>query len=368
MNKGLTLLLIGGIYLFLAVAPVQALISGDANNDTKVNLGDIIYLVNYLFKGGPSPVIRFSWDVNANCQTNLSDLIYLVNYVFKGGPVPESWPPWGEPQNLGPPINSVDGALTPCISADGKTLYFTKPGTLGSDDIYYSTWNGTSWIVPAPIPGKVNSVYYEAKPSVTADGKKLFFESFRAGGFGGDDIWMSVWDSTKNEWGEPINLGPNINTLYDDGSPSLTADGKKLYFMSDGWPHGNGRAIWLSTWNGSGWDPPIALNSGVNANGTEDDPNISADGKIMHFIRWNFYGPQIYVSYWENDDWSTAENLGSPVNDTFPSLSPCITFDGLSLYFASYRPGNIGGTDIWVSHRGKSAKTTFENSNNKSRR
>ncbi len=352
MKRSLLLVLIGGIYLFLAVSPAQALISGDANNDTKVNLGDIIYLVNYIFKGGPSPVIRFSGDVNANCQTNLSDLIYLVNYVFKGGPLPESCPPWGEPQNLGPPVNSDFGEVSPCISADGKTLYLAKQVFGGSDDIFYSIWNDSSWSAPAPIPGKVNTIgYNEWKPFVTSDGKKLFFESNNASGFGNDDMWMSVWDSVKQEWGMPINLGPNINTSAEEDSPSLTADGMNLYFMSLGWPHPNGEAIFVSNWNGTGWNKPVALGSGVNANGTEEDPNISADGKTLYFIRWNIYGPQIYVSYFENGSWSAAENLGSPVNDTLRALSPFLSYDGLRLYFSSSRLGGYGGPDIWVSQK-----------------
>ncbi len=365
MSRVLVVTLILLMSLFFYVDIALTLIPGDANNDYKVNLGDIIYLVNYIFKGGPSPVIRFSGDVNANCQTNLSDLIYLVNYVFKGGPVPESCPPWEEPQNLGPPVNTADdGEVTPCISAEGKTLYFSKTGTLGSNDIYYSQWNGSSWSVPTPIPGNVNTNNTETKPFISADGKKLLFESYRAEGFGEFDIWMSEWDSVNNEWGNPINLGPNINTFYRESSPSLTADGKKLYFMSLGWPHPNGQAIFVSSWNGTGWDTPLALSDGVNRNSTEDDPNISSDGKTLYFIRWNIYGPQIYVSYWENSDWSEAENLGSPVNDTFRSLSPCVSYDGLSLYFASgLRPPEFGtSSDIFVTTRNSGATTILTDS------
>ena len=156
---------------------------------------------------------------------------------------------------------------------------------------------------------------YEAKPFVTADGKKLYFEADRPGGMGDDDIWVSTWDSVNNEWGEPTNLGAPINNPNENGSPSLTADNKKVYFNS-------GLGISVSNWNGAGWDPPVPLGPGVNANFTEDDPNISSDGKTLHFIRWNIYGPQIYVSYFENGDWSVADTVPSPVNDSLSALSP----------------------------------------------
>jgi len=342
MRKGLSLVLTAAIYLLFCLTPAHALIPGDVNNDSNVNLADIIYLVNYIFKGGPSPVLQFAGDVNANCLTNLSDLIYLVNYVFKSGPDPEGCPPWGVPQNLGPPVNT-EGAVTPAISADGNTLYFSRVS-----DIYYSTWSGSSWSTPAPVPGHVNTIYYEAKPFVTADGKKLYFESERPGGMGNDDIWVSTWDSVNNEWGVPVNLGPPVNNSNENSSPSLTADNAKLFFLS-------GVSIRVSNWNGTGWDPPVILGSGVNANATEDDPNISSDGKTLYFIRWNFYGPQIYVSYFVNGDWSIADTLPSPVNDSFSSLSPSISYDGMSLYFSSgLRPPDFSASPhIFVTRRQK---------------
>lgn len=100
--------------------------------------------------------------------------------------MPESCPPWGEPQNLGPPVNSDVGERTPCISSDSKTIYFTRTGMAGSEDIYYTTWNGTAWSLPDKIPGMVNSVYYEAKPFISSDGKNYFLSQL-------DQVVLEKW-------------------------------------------------------------------------------------------------------------------------------------------------------------------------------
>ena len=72
----------------LAIVGVRQYILGDANNDQKLNVSDVIYLINYLFKGGPTPIPLEAGDANCDSNTNVSDVIYLINYLFKGGPAP----------------------------------------------------------------------------------------------------------------------------------------------------------------------------------------------------------------------------------------------------------------------------------------
>jgi Tol biopolymer transport system component len=150
--------------------------------------------------------------------------------------------PWGTPVNLGSPVNSPDNEFGPCISAEGLSLYFTsfRPGGFGYDDLWLTTRATTNdtWSVPVNLGPTINSSYHEAFPSISADGRMLFFcdhmgAPFRPGGYGGQDIWFTTRATLNDPWEEPVNVGSNINSSRWDFSPSISADGSTLYFASD---------------------------------------------------------------------------------------------------------------------------------------
>ena len=130
---------------------------------------------------------------------------------------------WSEPIKLGDNINSEyrEGSLS--VSLDGKDIFFAschRPDSFGGCDLYYSYLiNDTLWSKSYNLGSVINSKYWESQPSISADGNMIFFASNREGGYGGSDIWMSR--RVKNNWLEPVNLGPLINTSLDESTPFL---------------------------------------------------------------------------------------------------------------------------------------------------
>lgn len=95
--------------------------------------------------------------------------------------------------------------------------------------------NGKDWGEPFNLGAPVNTSYWESQPAISPDGSTLYFVSNRPGGLGGYDIWKSMLKA-DGYWSQPENLGPEINTPYDEHTPFIHPDGKTLYFSSDGWP------------------------------------------------------------------------------------------------------------------------------------
>ncbi|MDP4274184.1 MAG: OmpA family protein [Bacteroidota bacterium] len=193
---------------------------------------------------------------------------------------------WAMAQNVGFPLNTPDNEGAQSVSADGKTLYFTacnRPGGLGLCDIYVSFRKGNQWSVPQNLGAPVNSRFKETQPSISSDGKTLYFVSSRPGGKGGLDIWKS----TKNEdgsWGYPVNLGDSINSPGDEESPFIHEDNKTLYFSSNDRPGMGDFDIYVSRLNGRGeWTQAKNLGYPINTFNKEEGLIVNAAGTKAYF-------------------------------------------------------------------------------------
>ena len=195
---------------------------------------------------------------------------------------------WSAAEPLSEAINTKiynEGAQ--CISPDGMYMFFTgcnRPDGLGRCDIYLSKREGKSWSAPFNIGGPVNTPGWESQPSLTADGKTLYFVSTRSGGQGGYDIWKSDLKD-DGSWTYPVNLGPTINTPYDEQSPFIHTDGQTLYFSSNGWPGLGNKDLFISRKDSAnkGWSQPQNLGYPINTFGEESGLTISSDGKTAFF-------------------------------------------------------------------------------------
>jgi outer membrane protein OmpA-like peptidoglycan-associated protein len=181
--------------------------------------------------------------------------------------------------NINTPIFN-EGAQS--ISPDGKYLFFTgcnRPDGLGRCDIYLSKKEGKTWGKAKNLGPTINSAYWESQPSISADGNTLFFVSNRPGGIGGYDIWKTTLNE-NSQWTAPVNLGPSINTVFDEITPFIHPDGKTLYFSSDGWPGMGNKDIFFCRIDGSQIvGNPQNLGYPINTFNEEIGLIVSADGK-----------------------------------------------------------------------------------------
>lgn len=201
---------------------------------------------------------------------------------------------WQTAQYLSENINTPnynEGAQ--CISPDGRFLFFTgcnRPDGMGRCDIYVSEKQGNNWSKPVNLGAPINTGGWESQPSLSADGSTLYFVSDRAGGFGSYDIWMSKLDDNA-KWQTPVNLGPSINTPFDEQSPFIHPDNETLYFSSNGWPGLGNKDLFISRKSESGdWQNPVNLGYPINSYGEETGLSISSDGTIAFFSSNNYNG------------------------------------------------------------------------------
>ena len=193
---------------------------------------------------------------------------------------------WGEPELLN--INEPsEHYATVGISADGQTLYLYIDDE-GDGNLYQSFLVGDRWTTPELVGEgcencDINSKYQETHLTISADGRTMYFTSDRKGGYGGLDIYKSV-KLPNGEWSKAQNMGPTINTPYDEDGPYLHADGKHLFFSSQGHKSIGGYDIFFSELRDDGtWTQPF--NIGYPINTTDDDVFyvISPDGKRSYY-------------------------------------------------------------------------------------
>lgn len=142
---------------------------------------------------------------------------------------------WSTPENLGNRVNTEFWESAPTLSPDKRDLYFTsnRPDGYGGNDIYVSHMRPDGqWGEPENLGPLINSAGDESTPFIHADNQSLYFTSTGHPGYGSDDLFISRKDSTGN-WGPPENLGYPINTIQSEGSLVVAADGKTAYFASD---------------------------------------------------------------------------------------------------------------------------------------
>jgi len=190
---------------------------------------------------------------------------------------------WTEPVSIGDNINSKEHDAAIALSVDGHTLFIYKTDG-GKNDIYVSHLKGKDWTKPERLRGDVNhNKSWEGSCSLSANGKTLYFASDRDGGLGGRDIYKAD-KQADGSWKNVVNLGPNVNTAFNDDAPFIHPDNITLFFSSEGHTSIGGYDIFSTISDGfGGFGEPKNLGYPIN---TIDDNRyfvLSASGKTGYY-------------------------------------------------------------------------------------
>ncbi len=174
---------------------------------------------------------------------------------------------WGNPKNITLDLVVDGNCKTLSLSYNGDELYLFKDDN-HDGNIYVTNFQGDKWSPMRKLNENINTEYYETHACISPDGKKLYFTSNREGGYGDLDIYVSERD-VNGEWGVPENLGPTINTPFNENTPFITTDEETLFFSSEGHSSMGRYDIFFSQRNSNGgWSKPINLGYPIN---TTDD-------------------------------------------------------------------------------------------------
>jgi outer membrane protein OmpA-like peptidoglycan-associated protein/tetratricopeptide (TPR) repeat protein len=193
---------------------------------------------------------------------------------------------WQPAKALEGNINTPMSEAGQNISSDGQLLVFTannRADSYGNYDLYLATATPQGWSDAVNLGGRLNSDQWDAQPCLSPDKKDLYFASRRLGGMGGKDIYV-CHQQTNGRWGSPENLGPTINTPGDDECPFIHSDNQTLYFVSNGWPGYGGDDLFISRKGfDNAWKKPTNLGYPINTIEDEGTLFVAADGKTAYY-------------------------------------------------------------------------------------
>jgi len=266
--------------------------------------------------------------------------------------------------NLGEPINSSASEYVPVISADESILIFTyrgekstggiqpfdinDPDNSYTEDVFMSAKAGGEWIEPFGAGSNINSIDHDACIALSVDGQKLFV--FKNNGNDNGDIYMS--SMTGNNWSIPERLRGNVNTNAWEGSCSIGANERILYFSSERPGGYGGRDLYKATLQHDGsWGEIKNLGPKINTPLDDDAPFIHPDGTTLLFSskgHKSMGGYDIFKTFRIDTSWTTPENMGYPINTPGDDIYYVLSADGQRGYYSSEKAGGFGQQDIYT--------------------
>lgn len=247
--------------------------------------------------------------------------------------------------------------LLAAACAEPPQAVVSSPSSAATRFSRVASWS--AWSPATPISELNTPTATEGCPNLTRNEHVLFFASNRPGGYGALDLYVSYWDAAAKQWGPAINLGPSINTAANEQCPLLLQNGKDLIFVSNR-PGGlGGLDLWITSMHDQrdifSWEPARNLTV-LNSAADEFGPGAYQEhGRTVLYYNSNRPGGaglhDLYVSSEQKDGTfsapTPAPGLDTPYQEQFAALSK----DGLEIFFASDRPGTLGGLDLWEATR-----------------
>ncbi|MFG0328818.1 MAG: hypothetical protein ACF8PN_02860 [Phycisphaerales bacterium] len=271
-----------------------------------------------------------------------------------------------------PPVALPDSINTPQFDeyepreyGGGLTLLFVRGRAGENADIWRAEWAGDGWAEPAPFD-ELNSTTDDLGPYPAPDGSAIYFYSDRMGGHGGYDLWV-VRRMDGGEWAAPENLGPAVNTSHNEYGPALSPEGDQLYFASnrpkpdepvvgsrEHWPatiretrDRRDYDLFVAALNDRGVGEPRRLEA-LNSPHDEGAPAVSTVGDFLYFASdrpGGLGGFDLYRTRRESGGHGSVERLGAPVNTESNELDPALRHLGFELLFSSDRFSAAAGDD-----------------------
>jgi outer membrane protein OmpA-like peptidoglycan-associated protein len=235
-------------------------------------------------------------------------------------------------EKLPEPINDFTLQYFPVLTADSKKLLFTKRDGVENhqrEDIYVTYYEEEKgWTVPEAISNKINTSHNEGTCTISADGNILIFTSCdTSDSFGSCDLYVAY--KVNGQWQQSQNMGKNVNSKSWDSQPSLSADGRILFFSSNRRGGYGGNDIWYSLRGSDGsWMEAKNLGSIINTANDEVSPFIYFNNESLFFAsngHEGFGGMDLFVSRVVHGEFTKPENLGYPINDQQDQFSLFIT-------------------------------------------
>lgn len=262
------------------------------------------------------------------------------------------------PENLGTAVNSGDEEYVNHLGPESDLLVFTRKSPISNDpmqrdfeeDFFRSFLSDTGWTTAERFSFSPTTRGDAGGLCMSADGRLIFFTAcFRRDGEGSCDIYYSV---KKGEvWSEPKNMGPVINSDNWDAQPSLSPDGKTLYFASNREGSIGSSDIWKTERLGEeAWSKPENLGEPVNTRDAEMGPFIHFDNQTLYFSskgHMGMAGQDLFVSRRTAAGWSAPKNLGYPINTSADELNIVVAPNGRSTFISAALKGGLGGYDIY---------------------
>lgn len=303
------------------------------------------------FKDALNETNEFLANINISAKARSMALQRKKNYEFaieKNSSIEQQYT--FTPIRFSDSVNSNNLEYYPSFPIEANKIIFTRR-VGNNEDFYESRFINGQWQNADPLNGAVNTGFNEGAQSISADGKMMVFAGCDyPRGFGSCDLYVSYFDDS-GKWSSPQNLGKAVNTDFWESAPTIAADKTSIYFSSNR-PGGiGGQDIWVTRFKDGEWQKAQNVGIVINTKGDDGSPFLHADGQTLYFSsngHLGYGGSDLFVSRKDSSgDWGMPVNLGYPINTIDEEASIVILPDGKTAWYASDRFSGSQGLDLY---------------------